>query len=70
MALNEVNAVFAEGCTRIQTLPIYQYDYGQMLVIEGLDLPAAFQVHFSNDPLGNESLERIGTNARAWIPND
>lgn len=70
MALNEVSAVFAEGCTRIQTLPIYQYDYGQMLVIDGLDLPAAFQVHFSNDPLGNESIERIGTNGRAWIPND
>lgn len=70
MALNEVSAVFEDGCTRIRTLPIYQYDYDQMLVIEGLDLPTAFQAHFSNDPTGSESIERIGTNSRVWIPND
>ena len=70
MSLNEVSAVFEDGCTRIRTLPIYQYDYGQLLVIEGLNLPTAFQAQFSNDPTGSESIERIGTNSRVWIPND
>ena len=33
--------------------PLWQYDYGQILKISGIDLPDAFEVHFSNDPRGD-----------------
>lgn len=40
-----------------------QWDYGQMLRIQGLDLPAAVEIHFSLQDIGGESITRIGTTA-------
>ncbi len=37
-----------------------QWDYGQMLRIQGLDLPAAVEIHFSLTDIGGESITRIG----------
>mgnify|MGYP004479382029 CR=1 FL=1 len=38
-----------------------QYDYGQILRIQGGNLPKAVEVHFSLDETGGESITRIGT---------
>ena len=67
---NVINAVFEDGCTRIVTLPTYQYNYGQLLRICGIDdLPGVFQAHFSNDVGAQETIQRIGTDGAVWIPN-
>lgn len=34
--------------TQVVSNPLYQYDYGQKVRIFGLDLPAHYEVHFSN----------------------
>lgn len=39
---------------------LWQWDYGQVLRIEGLDLPTATEVHFSTQETGGESVTRIG----------
>lgn len=38
-----------------------QWDYGQQLRIQGLDLPTAVEIHFSLTDIGGESITRIGT---------
>lgn len=44
-----------------QTAQVYQYDYGLILKIEGLDLPNVFEVHFTNTD-NVPAIERIGSN--------
>ena len=39
---------------------IWQYDFGQILRIEGLGLPDAVEVHFSLQKAGGEAKRRIG----------
>lgn len=39
---------------------LWQWDYGQKLQIQGLDLPKAIEVHFSLQETGGEALTRIG----------
>lgn len=39
---------------------IYQYNYGQVLRIQGLNLPPAVEVHFSLQNTGGEATTRIG----------
>lgn len=39
---------------------LWQYDYGQILRIQGLDLPSAAEIHFSLKDKGIESVTRIG----------
>ena len=38
-----------------------QWDYGQILRIQGLDLPDAVEIHFSLQETGGEAKRRIGT---------
>ena len=40
---------------------LWQYDYGQILRIQGLALPTAVEIHFSTQEKGGESVTRIGT---------
>ena len=47
---------------------LYQWDYGQKLVIEGIDLPETYEVHFSNTNLG-ESTTSIGDETGVDIPD-
>lgn len=60
---NVVTATFSEGCTSATVdTPLYQYDYGQTLKFEGLDLPSAYEVHFSNTASANGTAKtQIGT---------
>lgn len=54
---------FPEGDNKAKVYGLYQWDYGQQLRIQGLDLPTAVEIHFSLQDIGGESVTRIGTTA-------
>ena len=54
-----VTAVFNCG-DYARTVEIWQWDYGQVLRIQGLSLPAAVEIHFALQESGGESVTRIG----------
>lgn len=60
MSLSEGRVVYSE--------PLYQYDYGQKLVLEGVNLPASYEVHFSNFEHG-ESVTQIADGTGVTIPD-
>lgn len=54
-----VTAVF--NCSDYaETKEIWQWDYGQVLRIQGLSLPTATEIHFALQEAGGESVTRIG----------
>ena len=58
---NKINiARFKEGYRTAEVKGIWQWDYGQILRIQGLNLPAAVEIHFSLDEHGGEAVRRIG----------
>ena len=54
-----VTAVFNCG-DYAETKEIWQWDYGQVLRIQGLSLPTATEIHFALQEAGGESATRIG----------
>lgn len=54
-----VTAIFKDS-TRTKVSDVWQYDYGQILRIQGLDLPTAVEVDFAVAG-SSESIARIGT---------
>lgn len=56
------------GATVCRTSPAYQYDYGQLLTFPDLELPTAFECHFSNTERGT-SVTQIGENNVVTIPD-
>ena len=66
--LNITTASFG-GLREVATSPLWQYDYGQILQIDGLDLPQAFEVHFSNSRKSGETITQIGTDNQVTIPD-
>lgn len=53
-----------------RTKPAFQYDYGQILRLEGFEtLPQAFEMHFAA-PGGAESITQIGFEREVTIPNE
>lgn len=58
---NKINiACFKEGSRTAEIKGIWQWDYGQILRIQGLNLPTAVEIHFSLDEHGGEAVRRIG----------
>lgn len=58
---NKINiARFKEGSRTAEVKDIWQWDYGQILRIQGLNLPSAVEMHFSLDEHGGEAVRRIG----------
>ena len=51
-----------------KTIPLYQYDYGQKLIITGIELPDYYEVHFSNE-LHGEAVTSIGDDSGVDIPD-
>lgn len=51
-----------------KTIPLYQYDYGQKLLITGAELPEYYEVHFSNEMHG-EAVTSIGDSTGVLIPD-
>ena len=68
--MNIVTAAFTDGCMYEETLPLYQWDYGQILQITGLDLPDAYQVHFSNQRESGTTITMIGGASGVQIPDN
>lgn len=46
--LNETLVYFGKS-REITTTALYQYDYGQLLIIKDIELPRTFEVHFCNE---------------------
>lgn len=40
---------------------LWQYDYGQVLRIQGITLPTAVEIHFSLSERGGQAVTRVGT---------
>ena len=69
MENNIITATFTDNSRVARTRYAYQYDYGQLLKVEGIeDLPSAFEVHFSNDEFGTATTQ-IGTDGLVSIPD-
>lgn len=49
--------------------PLSQYDYGQKLVFEGVELPFSYEVHFGNSEHG-ETITQIGNSTGVSIPDE
>lgn len=59
-----VTAAFSPGCRFTQAQgSLWQYDYGTVLHLTGLELPAAVEIHFATVERGGESETRIGITA-------
>lgn len=54
--MSNVLKVKFEKETQIVSSPLYQYDYGQKVQVFGLDLPAHYEVHFSNYERGDATV--------------
>ena len=69
--MKSIKAVFRPGSKRISSNDcITQWDYGQNLIIDGLDLPYSFEVDFSLDPYNGVSEPQIGTDNTVRIPDN
>ena len=51
------------------TESVYQYDYGQVLLLDGIELPAMFEAYFSTTEQEG-SIPVIGQDHRVVIPNE
>ncbi len=52
---------------RYRCAPVYQYNYGMVLRITGVDLPVSYQVDYANDMTG-QSITQIGNASGCPIP--
>ena len=68
--MSNVMEVEFGSSTVIRTDPLYQYDYGQILKFTDLDLPTAYEVHFSNNNASGESITQIGDADGVSIPDN
>lgn len=57
---NITSVVFGKEGEKTIYKDLWQYDYGQILRIEGLNLPKAVEIHFSLQETGGEAKRRIG----------
>ena len=69
MSNNIITAAFANSDITY-TKPAYQYDYGMILQFSGIDLPQAYEVHFSNTEFCGESISQIGDKTGVTIPDE
>ena len=69
---NTIVATFGTS-RKTTTDPLYQYDRGQVLKIEGIRLPATYEVHFSNSPknrgVTTYSIASVGNQNGVNIPD-
>lgn len=56
---NIVKASFVFGRST-KTRGLHQWDYGQVLRFEGLNLPSAYTVHFANQPMSGNAKTQVG----------
>lgn len=66
--VDNVLRIAFKGKTSIESKPLYQYDYGQIIKFVDLELPASYEVHFSNFLKGT-SITKLGTVNGVAIPD-
>ena len=66
---NIVRASFVFGRST-KTRSLHQWDYGQILQFEGLDLPSAYTVHFANQPTSGDAKTQVGGADGVDIPDE
>lgn len=66
---NIVRASFVFGKST-KTRGLHQWDYGQVLRFEGLDLPSAYTVHFANQPMSGDAKTQVGGADGVDIPDE
>jgi len=66
---NIIVADFTQNGRKTATASLWQYDYGQILQFEGITLPEAYEVHFSNAPAGGTTITQIGNADGVSIPD-
>lgn len=69
-ALNIIDVFFKPKSHSARTKKIYQYAYGQIYNIQGLDLPDVFNVDFSNTPEIGDSKPYVGMDNQVEIPDE
>lgn len=65
--MNAVNAIVVPN-GKSTTRPLYQWDYGQRLILLGYELPETYEVHFSNTEDGTATIQ-IGDSSGVDIPD-
>lgn len=66
-ALNVIKAHFGAQ-KEVTTAPVWQYDYGQILEIDGIpNLPSTFEIHYSNSKARGTAKRWIGYNGAAEV---
>ena len=66
--VDNVLRIAFKGKTSIESKPLYQYDYGQIIKFVDLELPPSYEVHFSNFLKGT-SITKLGTVNGVAIPD-
>ena len=64
-----VTASFRAGKTSSVARSLWQWDYGIVLRFDGISLPDAYEVHFSNSATGGDAVSQTGTSDGVAIPN-
>lgn len=68
--MKTTRVVFRPGSKRVTSEnSMAQWDYGQLLAIEGLALPEVFEVDFSIDPTDGTSEPAVGANNTVQVPD-
>ena len=65
-----LEATFNDDSTIVYTKSVYQYSGNATLVVHGLDLPASYEVHFSNDKERGISVICEGDPTGVIVPNE
>ena len=65
---NIITARF-DGATICRTERVWQWDRGQVLRFDDIDLPAAYTVHIANVPLAGDAATQIGDDNGVEIPD-
>lgn len=67
---NSTTAVFSGRRYATAQTSLYQWDYGQLLIISGLDsLPSPFEAHFCNEG-DTETITMLGYGKQVIIPDE
>lgn len=69
--INTITANFSNGGRQCITRKLFQYDYGQKVLIKGLTLPQSFEFHISNsnNPKTSSNIF-LGNNNEIIIPDE
>ena len=66
--MNNTVIKFGRNVFSFVASPLYQYDYGQTVTIEGIELPSTFECHFGNGTAGKATVS-IGQDNVVTIPD-